>query len=195
MRRFPLAVLGIACVVAACGPAGSGTLVTETRDVAPFTALDVTAGIDVRLVVDPDAPPAVAVTYDDNLLDRIRTDVEGDTLVISPSGSFRVTAGGRFVSVTTGELTRLDVASGVTVIGAGSTNRLDLSVSSGGDVDISDIDVAVLTIDLSSGAQADVRATQSVSGDMSSGARLRVFGDPTERDISTSSGASVEYVD
>jgi hypothetical protein len=195
MHRFPLAVAGVALALAACGPAGSGTLVTEVRDVGPFSAISVSAGVEVRLVVDPDAPQSVAVTYDDNLLDRIRTATEGDTLVISPSGSFRTTGGGRFVSVTTPRLTRLAASSGATVIGAGSAASLDLDVSSGGDVDISDVDVAMLTIAVSSGAEADVRATQSVSGDVSSGASVRVFGDPVTRDVSTSSGADVEYVD
>lgn len=193
--RSALAVVIAALALAACGPGGSGTLVTEARDVVPFSGISVTAGVEVRLVVDPDAAPAVAVTYDDNLLDRIRTDVDGDTLVVAPSGSFRSPGGGRFVSVTNNGLTRLDVSSGATVLGAGSADDVRLDVSSGADVDIADIDVAVLDIAVSSGAQADVRATQSISGDVSSGATVRVFGDPISRDLSTSSGADVEYVE
>lgn len=154
-HRIRLLVVASTVVLTACGPAGSGTLVTEARDVAPFTAISVSSGIDVRLVVDPDATPSVAITYDDNLLDRIRTDVEHETLVISPSGAFRTTGDGRFVSVTAAQLTRLHAGSGATVIGAGSTDALDLDVGSGADVDISDIDVAVLSI----AASAERRST------------------------------------
>ncbi len=41
----------------------------------------------VELVVDPSAVQSVWVTYDDNLLDRVETRVEGDVLVVELSGN------------------------------------------------------------------------------------------------------------
>jgi len=78
-------VAGLVLVAAGCfGVRGSGTTSTETRQVAPFTQLELRGGFN--LVVHLKAPAGETVPLqlsgDDNLLSFIRTRVSGERLVV-----------------------------------------------------------------------------------------------------------------
>ena len=75
MRRIAVATIAFALVAAACGPAGSGEIVTEFRDLGPFDRISISEGLDLALQMVPGAAQQVSVTYDDNLFDRIGTTV------------------------------------------------------------------------------------------------------------------------
>lgn len=85
MKRLLVVLLGL-ILLPACGTTGSGNLVTEERDVGDFDSIEVSGGIDLRLTVDPDSSSTVSVTYDDNIIDRIRTEVDGGRLRIGSEG-------------------------------------------------------------------------------------------------------------
>ena len=82
MRRAALlvAALGGGLLLSACG---TGTPVTENRQVGTFQRLEVEGSLDldVRLFNRPD--PGVRVTAGSKAIDRIRTEVHGDTLRIT----------------------------------------------------------------------------------------------------------------
>jgi hypothetical protein len=73
-------------VLAAGEPEGPGTLVARTIDAA-LDRIDVGDGITVDLTVGSAAWPAVLVTYDDDLIDRITTRVRDSTVIIEVDGS------------------------------------------------------------------------------------------------------------
>src|SRR5690348_2983691 len=66
---------------------GSGTPTTQTRDVAAFNSVELAGSNNVLVRVGENQ--SVVVRADDNLLDRITTDVQAGKLVIgNTSGSF-----------------------------------------------------------------------------------------------------------
>jgi hypothetical protein len=69
---------------------GSGVSVTDVRELAPFTSVEL-AGANT-VVIHVGGPQSVAVTGDDNLVDRVTTVVEDDRLVIDNTGSFTTDA-------------------------------------------------------------------------------------------------------
>ena len=72
----------LAAAVTACGTPGSGVMAEEQRVVAEFTRVDVRDGLNVELRLGSAVDGEVIVRFDDNLLDHIRTEVEGETLVV-----------------------------------------------------------------------------------------------------------------
>lgn len=191
MRRFLAAMIGLA-LLSACGPTGSGELVTEEREVGEFDSIEVSGGIELRLTVDPNSSPSVSVTYDDNIIDRIRTEVGSSTLRIDSEGSFNIIGGdGRFVEVTVADLRRLVASGGTEVIGEGESDLLDPEARGGADVDLGEITVGDMTLQASGGASVIVTVTAAVTGNASGGADVVIQGDPPFQSIDTSGGADV----
>ncbi len=190
--RSVVAVVAAALLLIACGETGSGTIVTETRDVGEFTQIEVNSGVDVRLVVDPARDLEVAVTYDDNLLDKVGTDVEGDTLVVGHTGSIRVPGDGRFVAVVVGDIEAIAVGSGANITGNGTVEEYSVDASSGANVDLRELEATRVDVDASSGANVSVSATESVRVDASSGANVDVYGNPADVSADESSGANID---
>jgi hypothetical protein len=177
---------------AACGPSGSGNLVTEDREVGSFDSIEVSNGISLRLTIDPAAEPAVAVTYDDNIIDRIQTEVDGPTLRIGSSSSYNISGGGdRFVAVTVPGILALAASGGADVIGEGAIDVLDLTASGGANADLTLLTVGDMTLNASGGANVIVMVTAAVTGDASGGANVVIEGDPPFQSVDVSGGADV----
>ena len=182
----------VAVLGAACGPSGSGNIVSEVREVGEFESIEVSGGIDLRLTVDPGATDSVVVVYDDNLLDQIVTEVNGSTLVIGSEGSFNILGSGRVVEVTASSLERLSASGGSEVDVTGGIETLSLEASGGSDVDASDLTVVSMRIEASGGADVTVNVTGEVSGSASGGADVTVLGEPGTTNIDVSGGADVD---
>jgi hypothetical protein len=189
--RAGVAILMASTLLTACGPSGSGNLVTEAREVGEFTSLEVSGGIDLRLTVDPSATTSVSVIYDDNLLDRIVTEVDGDTLTVRSRGPFNVFGSGRIVEVTTPTLQSLTASGGSDVDGTGATESLAVEVSGGADLDLGDLVAGTVVLRASGGADVTVNVTDEISGEASGGADVTVRGDPVNQSIDVSGGADV----
>ena len=93
------AVVAVIVVIATAGPhegpsasstGGSGVWVTDQREVAPFTEVEL-AGANT-VVIHVGMPLSVAVTGDDNLVGRVTTVVRAGRLVIDNTGSFKTKA-------------------------------------------------------------------------------------------------------
>jgi len=186
-------LVGVAAslVLPACTTSGSGNLVTQARTTDSFDAIDVSDGMNVSLTVDPTATAQVSVTFDDNLIDGVRTEVHNGVLTISSSGSFRISGGDRIVTVVTPNLAALEASGGSDVDGNGTLALLALEASGGSDVDLSDLIVDVLYIDVSGGADATVHPIEAVSGEASGGANLTVIGVTVDINVETSGGADL----
>ena len=177
--------------IAACGPVGSGDIVSEERGVGVFESVQVSGGIDMTLIVDEMSQASVTVVYDDNLLDRIVTEVEGSTLVIRSRGSHSVLGAGRHVEVTTNVLQELSASGGSDVMGSGLLDSLVVDASGGSDIDLSDLVVRAMVLDVTGGSDATVNVTGEVEGAASGGAEVTILGDPAAQRIDVSSGADV----
>ncbi len=184
-------------LIAACGDVdvdlgrdvdGSGTVITETREVSDFERI--TLAGEGSVIVTVGEPASLSIETDDNLLQHIETTVRGNTLVIETEDGIDIDPSDSVIyRVSTRELTGLtlagagdfDVASAdadsfsITLSGAGDVNvgaltapELDVEISGAGRVelagDVSTLDVTLTGIgnyegaDLRS-ARADVSTT------------------------------------
>jgi hypothetical protein len=71
---------GIGVFLASDGVRGSGTIVTETRDVDGFERVKICCGL--KLILRQGETTSVSVTGDDNIVPEIQTNVSGNTLVV-----------------------------------------------------------------------------------------------------------------
>jgi hypothetical protein len=138
MRLLALIPL-LALVVAGCG---GGPKVTQTRDVASYSALDVDGGVNVDII--PGDTRDVVVTGGEEVIDRVRTVVEDGRLEVSIKDHGIVIGPDPFDDV------RVEVAAGA----------LDtIRVQGSGDLDLGRVDKDELTIVVQGGADIDASGT------------------------------------
>ena len=178
------------------GERGSGDLVTETRELEPFTSIDAGGAINLDLVVDAAAPQSVTVTYDDNILDNVVTRVSGSTLVIELEGSLNLTGNSnRVVTVTINELESLEASGATDVRVSGTIGSYRLDVSGASSVDARDLVAEDIEVDASGASNADLYATGTVSGSVSGASNLNVYGEPKSVLVDSSGASSVDIKD
>ena len=178
------------------GERGSGDLVTETRELEPFTSIDAGGAINLDLVVDAAAPQSVKVTYDDNILDNVVTRVSGSTLVIELEGSLNLTGNSnRVVTVTINELESLEASGATDVRVSGTIGSYRLDVSGASSVDARDLVAEDIEVDASGASNADLYATGTVSGSVSGASNLNVYGEPKSVLVDSSGASSVDIKD
>ena len=131
-----VAVVAVAAITVAGGLAvrndgdvthGSGLATTELRELAPFAAVELAGANAVTVRVGP--TQSVAVTGDDNLMDRVTTTVRSGSLLIDDHGTF-TTEAPMNVAVSVPSLDRVTLSGSgtVTVEGVTSTDfTADLS--------------------------------------------------------------------
>lgn len=212
VAAFGLAVMSgctIATNGAPAGPAGPPT--SKTVAVTPFTAVEVSAGVDVAF--SPGAPSAV-LTGDERYFDRITVTQKGETLSIGrrtqglmeawndpvtvaltgPAALTRIAASsGADINATAVAAADLSVSasSGAVVRVSGTCAALDADASSGASVQASALQCADATGAASSGGQTHMFAATTARARASSGGAVRVHGPASLVERSESSGGSV----
>jgi len=192
-------------IAAAC--VSTGPTMSERRDVGSFSSISASAGVEVHVAVG--GAPSVTVTAGQNVLPKVITRVEGDRLQIHPDGT---THGKIKVEVTTPVLRAIDASSSASVVAdgvnatafdantssqakvevSGTSDVLTLNGSSQSSARLGNLQARTAAVNLSSQASAEVRASEAVTGDVSSQAKLTVLGSPAQVNVSTSSQGSVE---
>jgi len=125
---------------------GNGKVVSQTRTAPEFTGIKVGSGIDVFLTQGESQ--SVIVEADENLQEWIRTEVNGSVLNIYTEKSIRL-AKTKKVTITCKTLDNIEVSSAgdVTSLNQFKTDKLDISMSSAGDlkfeVDANEINVSI----------------------------------------------------
>ena len=203
---FPLAAVFL---IVACGEEGSGHLITESRSVGEFTAVDVSEALHAEITIG--TPFGVEAEFDDNLLDNLQIAVRGRTLHIScdpncdpssgavvritmpeivsieASGASRVEAG-----LVSGDRLPLDASGASRIEVRGNVDELRIDASGASHIEAEDLVVNVLDIDLSGASDADVAVRDEVHGGLSGAARLTIAGDADPAvDVDTSGASSV----
>jgi hypothetical protein len=185
------AVLVLALTAVGCGSTGSGNIVTETREVEAFDRIEVSSGIAVEITVDPAAPAGVVSIYDDNLQDKIITEVDDDTLIIEVRGNVIAPGSGRMVKVEMPAVIGLFADGGATVDGTGTADHLELRAEGGAAIDFEDMTVQTVDVGLDGGSKATVNPLLEVTGRVTGGATLTLTNSPTSRDLDVSGGGKV----
>ena len=174
-----------------CGSTGSGNIVSEAREIGSFDRIVVSSGIAVEITVDPAAPEGVTSIYDDNLQDKILTEVNGDTLVIEVQGNVVAPGSGRMVKVAIPVIIGLFADGGASVHGVGAADELELRAAGGAAVDFEDLIVQTMDVELDGGSTATVNPSLKVTGRVTGGATLTLTNSPTSRDLDLSGGGNV----
>lgn len=190
ISRLTISGLVLLSSLAGCAT-GSGNIVSEARNVGDFNSVNVSGGLHVELTIDPQGTSEVISTYDDNLQAKVRTEVVDGTLMVEPSGDIVVAGADRQVEVTAASLDSLLVSGAARVNGAGAAEVLAVEVGGGARVNLSELVVQTMDVAVSAGAEVDVTVETAIPGDVSSGAKLTVVGDPARRGLDVSGGGQV----
>lgn len=113
--------------------------------------------------------------------------VTGDEVVIDSSSGSDV----HITDIDAGSL-EIDASSGSTLNISGTCQSVTVDSGSGSSVRAADMVCLYATVDASSGSSVSITATQSVTAEASSGASVKVSGDPLNTDVEKSSGGSVK---
>ncbi len=185
---------------------GSGILQTEKRDLSGFKKIDVSGVIEIELTAQKDF--SVVVETDDNLLEYVKTEVDGDTLKLytkrglSPKTKIRVViampelteAEVSGVSKLTAveiktESLKLDVSGASRVEISGQARDLKIEASGASKINTENLKVANADVDISGATFVTVNATEEVKADASGASRVNYVGEP-KNVIKDTSGAS-----
>mgnify|MGYP006274316393 FL=1 len=169
--RYVQAVLAAALLilVGSCGvfgERGSGELATEARNVDVFTGIDLKGIGSVSLVEGPDQ--SIQVTTDDNLLERLQTEMRGDVLTIYFSqGTREVTS--LEITIETPRIESVANSGSGSIRGSGEflADRLDIDISGSGAV-ILEVQTQTLDVEVTGSGSAVLRGSAvNFRGDVS----------------------------
>lgn len=201
MRR-PLVALALLAVVASgcgvLGEAGSRVLVTRRIQVpAGIERVEIGDAFRSTILVGT-AASSGEITMDDNLLDRLRVEVDGDTISIDLDG--RVRDATLRANIGLIRLRRLAVsrASQVRVEGL-VTDDLTIEASGASEVEVGSVELDELFLNVSGASQVSIEGTAGhLRTDVSGASRIALFGveaDEAEADVSGASEAELTVLD
>jgi len=171
---------------------GDGKVVSQTRDLQEFSGVKVGSGIDVFLTQGE--PQRVEVEADENLQEWIRTEVEGNILHIYTDKNIRL-AKTKKVHITCKTINRIDVSSAGDVTGLSrfKTDKLDIEMSSAGDLNF-EVEANEIIISISSAGNVNIKGkTDTLKADLSSAGDLNAYDLEAEvGEVSVSSAGSAK---
>ena len=175
---------------------GSGVSVTDYRQLAPFSTVELGGANTVLIRVGPDQ--SVAVTADDNLVHHVTTTVRGGTLVIANSGAFTTNtpmtvavsapsldavtlSGSGTVTVDGVRATRFAATlSGTgTVTASGTAERLTAVLGGSGTMQLGDLTGQDVTARLDGTGTMNVRATATLDASLTGVGSIVYSGSPS----------------
>jgi hypothetical protein len=136
--RFAVAPLAVLLLVTACSATkGSGKVVSQTREVAGFTKVELSGSGE--LTIEKTGMESLTISAEDNLLPQLTSEVSGDTLTLGTKPNTTVVP----TKPITYSLTVKDL-NGIAVSGSGSvrvsnltTNSLTTQISGSGTISVS----------------------------------------------------------
>jgi hypothetical protein len=185
-----------------------GETVTETYSVGDFEQVSIDGAFDVVVEFGPES--VVEVDIDEQLVDRLDVDVDGDTLRIDLTNGLSLNKGDidvrittpQLVALTTGGATSVDVvdletdsfelrtSGAADVEMTGTVDTIDVTADGAASIDLGGLTATTASIDLSGATDLDISGAETVSGDARGAATIDV-GDDADHQITTSGAASI----
>jgi hypothetical protein len=180
------------------GTQGSGVPVTQTRDLPSFTSVELAGNNNV--VVHVGEKQSVVVKADDNLIDRVTTNVRSGTLIVGNTrGSFSTKSAMR-VEITVPTLDgltlagngnivvdgikakslKVDLPGNGTLTGNGTATRLDVTVSGSGVARFTELVANNVQAAVSGSGTIFITATKSLDASVSGSGAILYAGNPPE---------------
>lgn len=116
------------------------------------------------------------------------TAVSGGTLSLGASSGASIS-----LQAPDAERVSMDVSSGASIKATGTCKHLIANVSSGGNIDARELRCDDVNAQASAGGHADVDAVKSINANASIGGGITVFGEPTDRNVNSGTGGSIDY--
>jgi hypothetical protein len=177
---------------------GSGVAATQARDVGEFTGVEL--GGSNNVVIRVGEEQSVVVKADDNLLDRVTTEVQSGTLVIGNTpGSFTTTtpmsvevsvptldalllsgSGNIVVDGVEAESLTVELPGSGTLTGSGTATRLEVTVGGSGTVQFTRLVANDVRAVVSGSGSIFVTATESLDGSVSGSGAILYAGSPPD---------------
>ncbi len=175
---------------------GNGNVQTDERSVNSFNSVEVHGAIDVYVSQGPLQP--VRIETDENLLNYIKVEQSGETVVIKNRHGYNIRPTHKVkVYVTSPEYRSLDVSGACNIIGQtkiSSDKDLDIEVSGAGDIRM-EVNAPKLSADISGSGTVDLKGqTRDFDLGLSGAGKAKCFemlAENTEVDISGAGSADV----
>ncbi len=190
------------------GEKGSGNVQSEKRNVSDFKAVDVSGAFVVEITAQKDY--SVEVEADDNLLQFIKTESNGETLKIETEGristsntmKIRISApdienlhisGASKISIVNLDNESLNIdSSGASKISCeGKTIDLTVNMSGASKFDGEKLSAEKVSVDASGASRASVSVKTDLKADLSGASKVVYYGNPTNIEKKTSGASSV----
>ncbi len=177
---------------------GSGVQVTESRTVPAFGSVDLAGSNNLFIRVGEEQ--SVQVYGDDNLIDRVTTDVDATTLVIgSKPGSYSTDSpmrvevsvpslrdltlsgsGNVLVSGVDGRQFTVTISGSGVVTASGATEQLDVTVSGSGQAELGGVEARAVQAVVSGSGNIVVTATASLDASVPGSGSIMYGGNPSD---------------
>lgn len=181
-------VLGSSCAVGNIGGVqGSGQLRSEVRNVSGFKEIKAGGAVNLEVAVQKDF--GLTIEADDNLLEQITTEVNGDTLVISAKD--RISTKNKVnIKIAMPELTEMDISGASTaVVTSVKTDSLNLEATGASKIKIEG-EVKSLEANASGASGIDAENLRTENADVDSSGASSVTVSPANELKAEASGAS-----
>jgi len=174
---------------------GSGVAKSETRTVSEFSGVEVAGAFELQLTEGPLAP--LELTADDNILPLIETIVVEQRLKIrttqpikpkvpvvikatAPNIELIDSAGASVIAVdgVTGAALTLDATGASTVTARGSIDRLDVSLTGAGELNLLELAAKEVEVSITGAGDVEVKAVEKLSCSITGAGTVRYIGDP-----------------
>jgi hypothetical protein len=189
---------------------GSGNPAAVTRAVTPFSAVHLSGTSAVRITVGPER--SVVVHADDNLVERVTTEVDADVLSVSTRGNFTASSP-MYVDVSVGSLDAVTLSGtgAISVQGvdadalrvelpatgtglvtvSGSAQRLTAQLGGTGDLQLADLQArdAQVTLTRTGTGRIEVHVTDTLRATLSGDGEILYSGSPKVIERVTGTGA------
>jgi len=172
------------------GIEGSGTSKSEQRDVSGFSKIDAGGAINLEIAIQDNY--GVTIEADDNLLQHIKTEVNGDTLKIYSEGKIS-TKTKINVKISMPELSDLDISGASTArVADARFDALELTASGASKITINGT-AASVKADASGASSIDAEKLAVENADVNSSGASKVIVAPSNDLNADASGASSVY--
>jgi hypothetical protein len=174
---------------------GDDNMVTQTREVKPFTKIKTDIGIDMYVTVG--SPQSVKITLDDNIIDFVETEVHGSTLTITANQSFSTHNQCRAeIVVPSIEAIKSEGSGDIELMGLkgdefsytqegsgdfhanGIVDHFEVELSGSGNVDARDLKAHSARVQVDGSGDVDVFADESFEGTIDGSGDISYYGDP-----------------
>ncbi|MBU8932674.1 MAG: DUF2807 domain-containing protein [candidate division Zixibacteria bacterium] len=179
------------------GIRGSGDLVSEDRDVKAFSKIRTSGSYDIVVVVGREQ--SIKVTFDDNLIDIIETDVKGRTLRIYSDESYRtrrdclieitvpelkgfVAKGSGDIEIRNmdGEFFEFDLKGSGDIEMEGMIDELEINLAGSGDIDARDLIARDAIVVIKGSGDIRVHATEILDAAIYGSGDIDYYGKPDD---------------